>query len=155
MYFHSFVIISLWKMAGPFIWTSLNPLYPRMLCAKFCCNWPSGSEEDDNVKSLRQRKQWRRRRQRRQRLTTDKFWSEKLPWIFGSGEHKSIVQFFSWSALNEPKEDGHKQFPTLSWIFNKSFSFNKHVFQIFIICFAEQRNKLCIGSIGVILTGSK
>ena len=36
-----------------FIWTNLNPLYPRMLCAKFIWNWPSGSgQEDDIVKSL-------------------------------------------------------------------------------------------------------
>ena len=34
-YFHHFVIISLWKRAGPFIWTNLNPCYPRMLCARF------------------------------------------------------------------------------------------------------------------------
>ena len=48
-----FVIISPWKRAGPFIWTNLNPLHPRMLCAKFGWNWPGGSgEEDDNVKSL-------------------------------------------------------------------------------------------------------
>ena len=33
--------------------SSLNPHYPRMLCAKFGWNWPSGSwEEDENVKSL-------------------------------------------------------------------------------------------------------
>ena len=35
MYFHYFVIISPWKRAGPIIWTNLNPLHPRMLCAKF------------------------------------------------------------------------------------------------------------------------
>ena len=29
-----------------------------------------------------------RRRQRRQRRTTDKFWSEKITWAFGSGELK-------------------------------------------------------------------
>ena len=53
MYFRYFVIISPWKRAGPFIWTNLNPLYLRMLCAKFGWNWPSGSgEEDENVKSL-------------------------------------------------------------------------------------------------------
>ena len=28
------------------IWTNLNPLHPRMLCAKFGWNWPIGSEED-------------------------------------------------------------------------------------------------------------
>ena len=44
----SFVIISPWKKAWPFIWTNLNSLYPRprMLCAKFGCNLPSGSGEE-------------------------------------------------------------------------------------------------------------
>ena len=81
MYFRYFVIISLWKRAGPFIW-NLNSLYPSMHCAKFGWNWPSGSGEDDeNVKSWRQR-------QRRQRRTTDKLWSEMLTWAFSSGELK-------------------------------------------------------------------
>ena len=90
MYFHYFVIISPWKRARPFIWTNLNPLHPRMLCGKFGWNWPGGSgEEDENVKSLRrQRQQQQQQRQRRQRRTTDKFWSEKLTWAFGSGELK-------------------------------------------------------------------
>ena len=62
MYFPYFVIISPWKKAGPFIWTNLNTLQPMMFCAKFGCNWPIGSgEEDQNVKSLRKR-QWRRQR---------------------------------------------------------------------------------------------
>ena len=47
MFFHNFVIISPWKRAGPFIWTNLNPLYWKMLCAKFGWNWPSGSVEED------------------------------------------------------------------------------------------------------------
>ena len=46
MYFCYFVIISPWKMVGPFIWTNLNPLHLKMLCAKFDWNWPSGSGED-------------------------------------------------------------------------------------------------------------
>ena len=46
MYFHYFLIISPWKRAGPFIWTNLNSLYPRMLFAKFGWNWLSGSGED-------------------------------------------------------------------------------------------------------------
>ena len=83
-----FLIISSWKRAEPFIWTNLNPFHPRMLCANFGWNWPSGSgEEDENVKSLRQR-QRQRKCLWRQRLTTDKFWSEKLTWAFGSGELK-------------------------------------------------------------------
>ena len=53
MYFRYFVIISPWKRAGPFIWTNLNPLHPRMLCAKFGWNWPSGSgEEDFSISSI-------------------------------------------------------------------------------------------------------
>ena len=39
------VIIPPWKRVGPFIWTNLNPLHPRMHCAKFCWNWSSGSGE--------------------------------------------------------------------------------------------------------------
>ena len=73
MYFRYFGIISPWKNAVPFIWINLNPHHPRMLCAKFGWNWPCGSgEEDENVKTT----------------TTDKFWSEKLTWAFGSGEWK-------------------------------------------------------------------
>ena len=34
MYICYFVIISPWKRAGPFIWTNLNPLHPRMHCDK-------------------------------------------------------------------------------------------------------------------------
>ena len=77
MYFLYFVIVSPWGKTWPFIWSNLNPLHPRILCAKFGWNWPSGSEEEENVKSL----QWRR--------TTDKLWSEKLTWAFGSGELKN------------------------------------------------------------------
>ena len=33
-------------MAGTFIWTKLNPLHPRMLCAKIGRNWLSGSGEE-------------------------------------------------------------------------------------------------------------
>ena len=42
MYFRKFVIIYPCKNAWSFIWTKLNFLYPRMLCAMFGCNWPSG-----------------------------------------------------------------------------------------------------------------
>ena len=38
---------SFWKMAWPFIWTSLNPLYLKVLFATFGWNWPSGSWEKE------------------------------------------------------------------------------------------------------------
>ena len=47
MYFRYFVIISPLERVGPFIWTNLNPLHPRMLCPKFGWNWPSGSGGED------------------------------------------------------------------------------------------------------------
>ena len=86
MYFRYLVIISPWEKAGPFFWTNLIPLHPRMLCAKFGWNWPSGSgEEDENVKSLQTDGQTDRRTDRQ---TTDDRWSEKLTWAFSSGELK-------------------------------------------------------------------
>lgn len=40
MHFRSFIIISSWKRAWPIIWEKiLNPLYSRMLCAKYYWNW--------------------------------------------------------------------------------------------------------------------
>ena len=84
-YIFAISLLSPVRKAGPLVWTNLNSLYPRMLCAKYCWNWPSGSgEEEENVKSWRQQRLWRQRRQRRR--TTDKFWSEKITWAFGSGE---------------------------------------------------------------------
>ena len=47
MYFHHFVIMSPLKRAGPFIWTKLNPLHPRMLCAKIGWNKLNGSGEEE------------------------------------------------------------------------------------------------------------
>ena len=44
--FSLFIIISRWKRAGSFIWTNLNSLHPRILCAKFGWNLPSSSGED-------------------------------------------------------------------------------------------------------------
>ena len=39
------------KWVGSFIWTNLNPLHPRMLCAKFGSNWPSDSGRDFQISS--------------------------------------------------------------------------------------------------------
>ena len=52
MYFRYVVIFPPWKRAGSFIWTNLNPLHPRMLCAKFGWNWLSGSGEEDFFKKF-------------------------------------------------------------------------------------------------------
>ena len=38
------------KKVGPLISTNLIPHHPRMHCAKFGCNWPSGSGEKDFFK---------------------------------------------------------------------------------------------------------
>ena len=76
-------ISSLWKNTWPIILTKLNPLYPRMHCAKHGWNWPSGSwEEDGKVKSL----QTDGRTDGRKDRQTDNRWSGKLTWAFSSGE---------------------------------------------------------------------
>ena len=43
-YFHYFILFE--KGAPPPLYISLNPLNPRMICAKFCWNWRNGSGED-------------------------------------------------------------------------------------------------------------
>ena len=52
MYFCYFVItvFSPWKRVGPFFWTNLIPLHPRMPFAKFGWNWLRGSGEEDFFK---------------------------------------------------------------------------------------------------------
>ena len=52
---------------------NLNPLYPRMLCAKFGWNWPSEKCKKSMIKK-------------------EKLCSEKLTWAFGSGELKKKKQ---------------------------------------------------------------
>ena len=85
------------EKAGFFIWINLNSCDPRMLCAKFSGNWPTGSgEEEENVKSLQR---WRRRWQRR--WTMDKFvrWANNyiisftshISFIYSSDPYKWIV----------------------------------------------------------------
>ena len=56
MYIGYFAIISLWKSFGTSFEheLKLNPLYLRMLCTEFGCNWPSDSGDVENAKSLRQ-----------------------------------------------------------------------------------------------------
>ena len=43
----SFIIVSPWKSARPFIWINFIPRYTMMLCAKFYWIGPSGCWEDD------------------------------------------------------------------------------------------------------------
>ena len=45
--FSLFVIFSPWKRAWPFIWTNLNSLHLRILCALFGWNWHCGSGKED------------------------------------------------------------------------------------------------------------
>ena len=42
-------IMNLMRVYWFFIWTNLNPLHPRILCAKFGWNWLSGSGEKDCI----------------------------------------------------------------------------------------------------------
>ena len=42
--FHHLLLVG---KVWPFILTNLNSLLPRMFCAKFSWNWPSGFGEDD------------------------------------------------------------------------------------------------------------
>ena len=44
------VIISTWERKWPFIWTNLNPIHLRMLCAKLDWNWRSDSGEEFKMK---------------------------------------------------------------------------------------------------------
>ena len=94
IHFRYFLIISPWKRARPFIWRNLNPLHPRMFCAKFGWNWPSGSwEEVENRKSLQTDGHTDGQTDRQ---TTDERRSEKLTWAFRSGELKSVDNNSSW-----------------------------------------------------------
>ena len=86
-FFQCIFAISLlpWKRAGSFICSNFNPLHPRMLYAKFGWNGFSGSREvDENVKNYDNDNALDDRER-----TTDKYWSEKFIWDFGSGELKS------------------------------------------------------------------
>ena len=104
MYFRSFVTISPWKRASPFILTNLNSLHSR-LCAKFGWNWPSGSwEEVENRKNLQTDGQTDRQK-------TDERWSEKLTCAFSSGELKNTGTLF----LYQNQQNVTLQ-PLMAWI---------------------------------------
>ena len=57
-YFCYKIIVFTWRTIRPFIWTNINPLHQRMICAMSSWNWPSEScEEIENVKRLQSCKQ--------------------------------------------------------------------------------------------------
>ena len=68
------------ERAWPFIWTNSYSLHPRTLCAKFGWNCLSGSEEDENVKSLRTDVQMEDGRQaiRKAHLSLWRRWAKKM-----------------------------------------------------------------------------
>ena len=77
MHFHYSVIIPPWKRAGPIICTNLNPLHPRMPCAKF---WLKLTEWF-----------WRKRWKCEKFTTTTTTTTDN--WAFGSGELKIQCKF--------------------------------------------------------------
>ena len=90
MYFCYFIIISPWKSAGPIMWTNLNPLHPRMLCAMFGWNWLRGfwirRWKCEKFTDGRMDRQTDRRTDRR---TEGQWTTDKLTWAFSSGELKT------------------------------------------------------------------
>ena len=70
------------EKGGALLLKELESLLPENALCQFSCNWSRCSGEDGNVKSLWQQRQ-------RQRRTTDKLWSWKYTWAFGSAELKT------------------------------------------------------------------
>ena len=105
-YFRYFLIISPFKRAWLFICTNLNPLHPRILCAKFGWNWPRGSgEEDENVKSLQTADG-----RTHGRTTGDQISSLELSARVSLNDFKILADYFknilslcSWSCQNTRK----------------------------------------------------
>ena len=78
MHFRYFVIISPWEKTWPFIWTNLNPLHPKMRCAKFSWNRLCSSGEGFENMKFTDGQQTNDRR------------SEKLTWPFSSEKPKKL-----------------------------------------------------------------
>ena len=86
-------IISPFRGVLGFIWTNLNSLHPRILCAEFGSNWPNSAWA-----------QWCLRRWNcgkfttaitpyiRDSVTMDKFFIKKLTSIYGLSKHQRIAQ---------------------------------------------------------------
>ena len=103
MYFRYFVILSPWKRAGPFIWTNLNLLHPRMLCDKFGWNWPSDSgEEGENVISLQTEKQTDKQTDRQttdDRVIRKAHLSFQLRWAKKPDQNLSCFDYLSKQSI--------------------------------------------------------
>lgn len=81
LYF-AFLNYFLLERGWPFIWTNVYSLPPRVLCGKF---------EIRRLVLERRMKFWKvydEKGRWQQRQITSTFWSEKLTWMFGSGELK-------------------------------------------------------------------
>ena len=94
MYFSHSLLSTVEKQRGP-SFEQTESFYPRMLCAKFGWNWPSGSgEEDETVKKFKERQ-------------TGDSKSEKLARALISGEPNNLMHphrevFFLWVELLSP-----------------------------------------------------
>ena len=86
IYFWYFVIIFPWKKEWLFIYTHLNLLHPRMLCAKF------GFKMDPRF--LRRR--WKCEKLTDRRMNNK--WTEKFTWAFSSHELKHLKWISPLSA---------------------------------------------------------
>jgi hypothetical protein len=79
--FNIFVIISPLTRTWSFIWTILNPLYLRIICANFGYNWSSSSGEEVENVCLTDRRMM------------DNGRLVKLTWDFSSGELKNLPKY--------------------------------------------------------------
>ena len=133
MYFRYFMIISPLKK----VWA----LHLKIVCVKSVWNEPSGSgDEDEHLKSLRQRQQ--------QRRTTYRFWSDNITWVFGSVELKNMheipksskenlvihTMYHSWKMTQKEAQGPHCS-PDKEYIWTK-FCLLVHVY-IYIIILAQ------------------
>ena len=95
MYFRYFIIFSLGKKVGPFIWTNLSPHHPRMHCANFGWNWSSGSWEDaENTEGgmdVWSGKQTDRQTDRKAHLSFQLRWAKKFKTKLVHGDKNSSI----------------------------------------------------------------
>ena len=88
--FHNYIPL---ERVGPFIWTNTNPLHPRMLCAKFSWNWPSGSWEDVENK----KKYWKTDRQTDRQMDRQTDWQTDRRRTKGDQKKTHLSFQLSWA----------------------------------------------------------